>query len=106
MIKKAEEVEEDFHARFDCKKKTYEYRINNSSYGSAIYRGLEYHIPQKLDVEKMRQAAKYFIGEHDFRAFRASGTSSKSSVRTIYKAEILRRRAKDNNSINRKWFFI
>ena len=40
----------------------------------------------KLDVEKMNKAAKYFEGEHDFKAFKASGTSSKSSVRTIYKA--------------------
>jgi tRNA pseudouridine38-40 synthase len=36
----------------------------------------------------MKMAIKYFEGEHDFKAFRASGTSSKSSVRTIYKAEI------------------
>ena len=42
----------------------------------------------KLDYEKMNEAIKYFIGEHDFKAFKASGTSSKSSVRTIYKAEV------------------
>lgn len=89
VIKKAEEVEEDFHARFACKEKTYEYVIDNSEYGSAIFRNLAYHIPQKLDVEKMKEAASYFVGEHDFKAFKASGTSSKSSVRTIYQAEIL-----------------
>lgn len=88
VIKKAQEVEEDFHARYACKKKTYEYRIDNSEYGSSIYRNLEYHIPQKLDVEKMNEAAKYFIGEHDFKAFKASGTSSKSSVRIIYDASV------------------
>ena len=43
----------------------------------------------KLDVEKMKQAIRYFEGEHDFKAFKASGTSSKNSVRTIYKAEII-----------------
>ena len=37
----------------------------------------------------MKEAAKYFEGEHDFKAFKASGTSSKSSVRTIYKAEVI-----------------
>lgn len=42
----------------------------------------------KLDVEKMNKAAKYFEGEHDFKAFKASGTSSKSSVRTIYNATV------------------
>lgn len=93
VIKNAEEVEEDFHARFCCKKKTYRYIINNSEYGTAIYRNLEYYVPQKLDIEEMKKAIKYFEGEHDFKAFKSSGTSSKSSVRTIYKAEIF---VKDN----------
>ena len=88
VIKKAEEVDERFHSRLNCKKKTYRYIINNSEEGSAIYRNLETHIPQKLDVSKMEQAIKYFEGEHDFKAFKASGTSSKSSVRTIYEAKI------------------
>ena len=88
VIKKAEEVDERFHSRLNCKKKTYRYIINNSEEGSAIYRNLETHIPQKLDISKMEQAIKYFEGEHDFKAFKASGTSSKSSVRTIYEAKI------------------
>ena len=45
-------------------------------------------MPIKLDVDKMKKAIKYFEGEHDFKAFKSSGTSSKSSVRTIYKAEL------------------
>ena len=88
VIKKAEEVDEDFHSRYNCKEKTYRYIINNSSIGSAIYRYLEYHIPQKLDIEKMKEAIKHFEGTHDFKGFKASGTSSKSSIRTIYKAEL------------------
>ena len=88
VIKKAEEVDERFHSRLSCKRKTYRYIINNSPEGTAIYRNLETHIPQKLDVEKMKKAVKYFEGEHDFKAFKASGTSSKSSVRTIYKANV------------------
>ena len=89
IIKSAEEVDEKFHSRLTCKRKTYRYIINNSKYGTAIYRNLETHIPVKLDIDKMKQAIKYFEGEHDFKAFKASGTSSKSSVRTIYKAEII-----------------
>ena len=85
---KAEEVSEQFHSRLTCKKKTYRYIINNTQYGTAIYRNLETHIPIKLNVEKMKKAIKFFEGEHDFKAFKASGTSSKSSVRTIYKGEI------------------
>ena len=88
VIKSAEEVEERFHSRLNCKKKTYRYIINNSKYGTAIYRNLETHIPMKLDISKMQEAVKYFEGEHDFKAFKASGTSSKSSVRTIYETKI------------------
>ena len=95
-IIKAEEVDERFHSRLSCKKKTYRYIINNAPISSAIYRNLETHIPQKLDIAKMKEAVKYFEGEHDFKAFKASGTSSKSSVRTIYKAEVIE---KENNRI-------
>lgn len=83
VIKSAEEVDEKFHSRYSVKSKTYRYIINNSENGTAIYRGLEYHVSMKLDYEKMNEAIKYFIGEHDFKAFKASGTSSKSSVRKI-----------------------
>lgn len=89
VIKSAEEVDERFHSRLTCKRKTYRYVINNSTYGTAIYRNLETHIPQKLNIEKMKKAVKFFEGEHDFKAFKASGTSSKSSVRTIYNAEVI-----------------
>ena len=90
-IKNAEEVDEKFHSRLSCKRKTYRYVINNSKYGSSIYRNLETHIPVKLDIESMKKAVKYFEGEHDFKAFRSSGTSSKSSIRTIYNAEVIKK---------------
>lgn len=103
----AEEVDERFHSRLSCMRKTYRYVINNSEFSSAIYRNLECHIPQKLDIDKMKKAVKYFEGEHDFKAFKASGTSSKSSIRTIYKAEVYKQ---DNERIwielTRKWIFI
>ena len=89
-IKEAEEVPEKFHSRYTCKKKTYRYVINNSIQGTAIYRNLQYHFPEKLDEEKMNEAAQYLVGEHDFKSFKASGTSSKSSVRTIYDAKVTR----------------
>ena len=89
----AEEVEEKFHSRLSCKQKTYRYIINNTYNGTAIYRNQEYHIPQKLNIENMQKAAKFFEGEHDFKAFKASGTSSKSSVRKIYEAKVY----SDNN---------
>lgn len=87
-IQSAEEVDDKFHSRYACKKKTYRYTINNSEQGTAIYRNMQYHYPNKLDAQKMNEGAKYLIGEHDFKSFKASGTSSKSSVRTIYNAEV------------------
>lgn len=90
-ILQAEEVKENFHSRLSCKRKTYRYIINNSTNGTAIYRNLETNIPENLDILKMQEAIKYFIGEHDFKAFKASGTSSKSSVRTIYEATVYKK---------------
>lgn len=90
VVKSAEEVDERFHSRYSVKSKKYRYTINISQYGSAIYRDMEYHFPFNLDVQKMQEGAKYFEGEHDFKAFKASGTSSKSSVRTIFKAEVIK----------------
>jgi pseudouridylate synthase I len=95
VIKLAEEVDLNFHARYSCKSKKYRYIINNSKYGSAIYRDLEYNFPQKLNFEAMKKAVKYFEGEHDFKGFKASGTSSKNSTRIIYSAEVF----KDNDRI-------
>lgn len=88
-IQSAEEVDERFHSRYSVHSKTYRYIINNSEFGSSIFREFEYHFPIKLDVNEMKKAIKYFEGEHDFKAFKASGTSSKNSIRTIYKAEII-----------------
>ena len=88
VIKSAEEVEEEFHSRYSVKSKTYCYIINNSKYGSAITKEFEYHFPIELNIEKMKEASKYFIGKHDFAAFKASGTSSKSSVREIFNAQV------------------
>ena len=89
-VQKAEEVEENFHSRYHCHKKTYAYIIDNSDQGTAIYRNQTYHVPQPLNVESMQEAANYLVGEHDFSSFKSSGTSSKSSVRTIYDAKILK----------------
>lgn len=89
-VLKAEEVDLDFHSRYNCHKKTYAYMIDNSEQGTAIYRNVTYHISQPLDIEAMQKAADYLVGEHDFSSFKSSGTSSKNSVRTIYNAQILK----------------
>ena len=89
-IQKAEEVAENFHSRYNCHKKTYAYIIDNSNQGSAIYRNLTFHVTQPLDVEAMQKAANYLVGEHDFSSFKSSGTSCKSSSRTIFAAQVIK----------------
>ena len=88
VIKTAEEVDEKFHARYNCKEKKYRYIINNSKQGTSIYRGLEVHISNELNIEDMKKAIKHFIGKHDFSGFKSSGTSSRDGIREIYEAEL------------------
>ena len=104
QLKKAEEVSSDFHSRYNCHSKTYNYVIDNSEQGSAIYRNLSYHVSKKLNIEKMQKAISYFIGEHDFSSFKSSGTSSKSSVRTIYNATVVKENDKVTISLTGNGF--
>ena len=61
-----EEEKEDFNARFDTKKKAYEYRILNREVADPILRNYVWHYPIKLDVKKMQKAAKIIQGKRDF----------------------------------------
>ena len=89
VIKKAEEVEERFHSRYNCVGKTYKYIINNNEFPSALNRYREFHISDKLDIKSMKKALKFFEGEHDFAGFKSSGGSpKKTTVRNIKKAAL------------------
>jgi tRNA pseudouridine38-40 synthase len=79
----ADEVGTDFHSRYSSKGKRYSYNILNRRMPSPILRNLCAHIPETLDVEKMKQAGAYFIGTYDFSAFKSSGSSVIDNVRTI-----------------------
>ncbi|CAH2215191.1 tRNA pseudouridine(38-40) synthase TruA [Tepidibacter aestuarii] len=80
----AKEVDYDFHARYSAKKKRYRYVILNSKYKRPIYNDFAYLVKYKLDIDKMIQESKYLIGEHDFKGFMSTGSSVKTTVRTIY----------------------
>ncbi|MGN0165269.1 MAG: tRNA pseudouridine(38-40) synthase TruA [Lachnospiraceae bacterium] len=82
------ETDPDFHPRFDCHNKTYEYRITRSEFMLPTKRLYSHHVYCKLDVEKMKQAAAFFIGEHDFASFCSAGSSVEDTVRTVYWFEI------------------
>ena len=83
-VTKAEEVPPEFHPRFDCVKKTYEYRFWNAPAKNPKERLYSAHQAKPLDVEQMNRAASAFIGRHDFAAFCAAGSSVSSTVRTIF----------------------
>ncbi|MDY2728761.1 MAG: tRNA pseudouridine(38-40) synthase TruA [Clostridiales bacterium] len=82
-IIKSEEVPLDFHARYDSKGKTYCYTIINRLEKVAISKNYVYHVKDKLDIELMKKSCEHFVGKHDFKAFKTSGSSVKTSIRTI-----------------------
>lgn len=84
------QVPDDFHPRFQETIKTYEYKIYNNKFPDPtkrLYTTFHYY---PLDVEKMRQAAAYLVGEHDFKSFSTYKPEVESTVRTIYSLEILK----------------
>lgn len=87
-IVEAKEVPIDFHSRYSAKRKRYKYVILDSKYKRPIYRNFSYNINYNLDFAKMQKEAKHLIGEHDFICFMSSGSSVKSTIRTIYDVSI------------------
>jgi tRNA pseudouridine38-40 synthase len=87
MIWEVEEVDQDFHARKDCKSKVYKYRVLNRNVRSVFLRESAWHISQPLDLGEMKKAAQRLIGEHDFSSFRSVGTPTRTAVRKVIRAE-------------------
>ena len=83
----AEQVSDDFDARKSAKRKTYEYLFYSGEYPNPLKRKRELYV-KKLDIEKMNEAAKVFIGVHDFKAFHSTGSSAKTTIREVYEAEV------------------
>ena len=87
-VTEIQKVPSSFHAQYSAKRKTYEYRIFNSSVRSPLKRTRTFFVPYWLNFSRMKQAARLLRGKHDFRAFEASGSRRKSAVRTIRKLDI------------------
>jgi len=83
-IQDVEEVDLNFHSRKSAKKKTYKYQIYNSNVSSPLYDDFYSWVKYPLNFQKMKEASKYFLGEHDFLSFAASKNSTKTTIRTIY----------------------
>jgi tRNA pseudouridine38-40 synthase len=88
-IQKSEEVPPDWHPRRCSSRKTYEYRLYQTAFPLPTKRLYAHYLRQKPDVNRMRMALPYLIGEHDFKSFCQSHTQALTTVRTIYQAELL-----------------
>jgi len=96
VITKIKDVPLDFHSRFSAKSKVYRYTILNRGYHSPLVRNTVYFFHHPLDVNLMRKAAKRLLGKHDFKAFCASGSKVKNTVRTIKSIDITKKRTAHN----------
>lgn len=87
----AEEVAEDFHARFSSRGKMYRYIIRNRPNVDIFQRNYCYQVRQPLGMDAMERAASYIVGTHDFKCFQAAGGQQKgTTVRTIHSLNIRR----------------
>lgn len=91
IVWQAEEVPFSFHARFGAKTKTYQYIVSRRRWPDLFLRRFSYHFPRPLQVEPIRTAAAYLIGEHDFKGFSAAGSTVATTVRRIDRVEVAER---------------
>ena len=87
----AEEVEPEFHARFDAVRRTYRYRLLNRRSPPALEAGRVWQVMRRLDAGAMQDAAQRLLGRHDFTTFRDSQCQAKSPIKTLERCEVLRR---------------
>ena len=83
-------VENDFHARYSAKSKTYVYTIRNSHMESPFTCAFEHKVSKHLDEKRMHAAAQYFVGKHDFLAFAGKKLKKGITVRTVNFAKVER----------------
>ena len=90
-----DDMPSSFHARYAATSKTYRYLIVNGPSATPFEWRYVWRVSERLDVDRMRAAAPLFEGEHDFAAFRASGSNVKTSVRRVSASSMSRVRAQD-----------
>ena len=87
-VQTSEEVPAEWHPRKANCTKTYEYKVLNRKISMPLERLYAHFCYFDMDVEKMQQAAKYLLGEHDFKSFCTVRTQAEETVRTIYSLDI------------------
>ncbi len=85
-----EQVADDWHARFSCTGRSYEYRIANRRAPLTFEKGLAWQVPQPLDAEAMHEASQRLVGRHDFTTFRSAHCQSASPVKSIDRMAVAR----------------
>ncbi|HBZ02395.1 MAG TPA: tRNA pseudouridine(38-40) synthase TruA [Lachnospiraceae bacterium] len=95
VVKDSYEVSPDFHPRHADSSKTYEYRIWNDTFPDPTLKRYSYFTYRNIDISKMREAASYLVGEHDFGAFCSAGSQVESTIRTIYSIDIIEEKYPD-----------
>ena len=93
-VLKINKANKKFHARFDAKKRTYQYTIVNRQSPLTLQKNKAWHILKKLDVKVMKKGAKLLLGTHDFSTFRASSCGAKSPIKTMEKISIKKNKEK------------
>ena len=93
-VLKINKTSQKFHARFDAKKRTYQYLIINRQSPLTLQKNKAWHIRKKLDVKAMKKGAKLLLGTHDFSTFRSSSCGAKSPIKTIKKISIKKNKDK------------
>ena len=83
VVRACEPMPKGFHARFDVQSKHYRYHILNTQLAPAIARQYVWHIRKSLDAAAMRQAARFLVGTHNFKAFEGTGSPRDHTVRTV-----------------------
>lgn len=78
-----EKVSDDFHSRFSCTKRHYKYIVVNRDAPVVLDKNRVWWVPQKLNIDAMKQAATKLIGQHDFTSFRAAQCQAKSPIKTL-----------------------
>lgn len=85
-----QKVDQEFHARFSAKGRSYIYKILNRNQPSPHHFERAWHIKKELDIAKMQEAANYLIGTHDFSSFRASQCQAKSPTKSITSIDVIK----------------
>ena len=100
-VQNSREVPADFHPRFCDTVKTYDYVIYNARFPSPRRRRYSHYSYTPFDVERMREAAQYLVGEHDFKSFCSIHTQAQTTIRTITGIEVIERPCEEERTAER-----